>query len=284
MSSESPKLSDDIILAVSRAVFGGQRSWISVILIALLLVSMSLFSNAITGNVQGTAAKWVYYGLFPALMVVFVLAVRRAARHVNLIIVQDENPASTKALVLFLSPPGQDTERIAAMSRDAGVRGRIEDLSLREQFKSSWRMPLEAIAHHRSRLRWVVVIPSRDGDLRQDGTWRSLEDFRKLVTALAEKPNLQIRSLAELTSKELWAEGVDFEDAQMLVDSIDATYSALNAAGIEDSEIMVDVTGGQKPTSIAGAAVALEKRRRKFQYVSTRGFRIQAYDITYRSE
>jgi hypothetical protein len=47
---------------------------------------------------------------------------------------------------------------------------------------------------------------------------------------------------------------------------------------------MIDITGGQKPPSVAGSAVALEKEGRRIQYVSTRDFKIRSYDITYRTE
>jgi hypothetical protein len=74
--------------------------------------------------------------------------------------------------------------------------------------------------------------------------------------------------------------GVDFEAAQDMVDALDTIYKSLNA-DYKDNEIMVDVTGGQKPPAVVGAAVALEDYR-LFQYVSTRDYKIRSYDITYR--
>jgi hypothetical protein len=75
---------------------------------------------------------------------------------------------------------------------------------------------------------------------------------------------------------------VDFENAQALVDAVEQAFDWLHDQQINDYEIMVDITGGQKVPTVAGAAVALGEGRR-FQYVSTRDYKVCAYDITYRT-
>jgi hypothetical protein len=278
------KLTDDLTLAVSRAVFGGMRSFSSISLIALLLVAMSLFGNTITGDFQQPWAKVIFYSLFPLMMVAFYFKIRRAVSHVSLVILQDENPLPAKALILFLSPPGLDAPIISSLINDSDVRGRILEVDVRNRLKGSWRMPIEAIAHHCPRLEALVLIPSKDSGSSTDGTWRCIDDFQALVRSFCDPRKLRIFTLAGLTANHRWNKGVDFENAQELVDSIGETYLALNDVQLEDHEIMVDVTGGQKPSSIAGAAVSLERGGRRFQYVSPKGYKLRAYDITYRTQ
>ncbi len=42
--------------------------------------------------------------------------------------------------------------------------------------------------------------------------------------------------------------------------------------------MIIDVTGGQKPTSIAGALMTLYYDR-EFQYVSTQNYKVKSYDV-----
>lgn len=129
-----------------------------------------------------------------------------------------------------------------------------------------------------------LLIPSKDSPASTDGTWRCVPDFQNLVRSLCDRQKPKIFTLVGLTANQRWDNGVDFENAQELVDSIGETYLALNEVHLGDDEIMVDVTGGQKPSSIAGAAVSLERGGRRFQYVSPKGYKLRAYDITYRTQ
>jgi hypothetical protein len=145
-------------------------------------------------------------------------------------------------------------------------------------------MPIEAIAYHLDRpLKKVVVLPSSDyvrGDGTKDpGTYSDFGLFATMVsTMIGDGPRVEIVSLADF-AKHRWMNGVDFETAQEMVEALDSIYASLNEV-YKDNEIMVDVTGGQKPPAVVGAAVALEDYRR-FQYVSTRDYKIRSYDITY---
>ena len=85
------------------------------------------------------------------------------------------------------------------------------------------------------------------------------------------------------TAGELTAcrEGVNFEDAQQLVDAIALVQELLRKLGIPTREILVDITGGQKPPTVAGAVASLGEGRR-FQYVSTvNDYKVVTYDPTY---
>ena len=55
--------------------------------------------------------------------------------------------------------------------------------------------------------------------------------------------------------------------------------SKMRRKGIPESEIMVDFTGGQKPSSVVAAAVTFN-RRVKAQYVQTnRPWNVVSYDL-----
>lgn len=165
----------------------------------------------------------------------------------------------------------------------------------------SWRMPLQAIAHHaRGRtdgtpgaLQRVVVIGSSDrqpGD--GTGTVHHFKKFRDLVGKLRQDdPNASEFSISDLHGLirkyrvrvvKDYSNGVDFEKPSELEEAVYHAFLALNQSGIPDEDILVDVTGGQKPLSIAGAVVALAKQRR-IQYISTHDYRVRVYDVEFES-
>ncbi len=74
--------------------------------------------------------------------------------------------------------------------------------------------------------------------------------------------------------------GIDFQDVKEIFNTIEEIYRELAQEDIKEKEIIVDVTGGQVPTSI-GAAMATLSRGRQFQYVSTKDKSIILYDIGY---
>jgi hypothetical protein len=64
------------------------------------------------------------------------------------------------------------------------------------------------------------------------------------------------------------------------VNALDQAFDWLHNQHIKDYDTMVDITGGQEVPTVAGAAVALGEGRR-FQYVSTRDYKVRTYDIMY---
>jgi hypothetical protein len=187
----------------------------------------------------------------------------------------DDKPSGVKALILFLSPPGRDNV-------DA-IHGDITDPAVRQQFKGSWRMPIEAIFHHldRKSLELIALIPSADvGEIR--GTIHEGDKFRNLVKRLTAGADgrPEIKTAAELLSDSTLADGVDFENADLLVRVTGRVWTALEDRGYRTKDILIDITGGQKTTTIAGAAVSLHELR-QFQYVSTHDYRVQTFDIDY---
>jgi len=77
-----------------------------------------------------------------------------------------------------------------------------------------------------------------------------------------------------------YALGVEYESPREIEEAVNIAYEACYRLGIRDHDILVDVTSGQKPASVAGAVVALGVNRR-IQYVSTHDYRVRVYDVTF---
>lgn len=286
MNHRPPKLWKDHSVELARSVFGSVHwtTWKAGLLIIGFLISLNLFSSSIYDISEGQfeCSHLVYIPLF-ALSVFFILWIAEdAASRVNLDIVQTENPQPCTTLILFLSPPGRDEPWIRQALQDTQPKDITND-ETRKQFQGSWRMPIEAIAYHLNhrKLEKIVILPSSDSPNLTDGTYRYLSLFIDLIRQLTqERKFLHITGLHEIDSR--WEKGVDYETAQALVEALNETFQWLRTQGLKNQDILVDITAGQKISTIAGAAVALGKEQ-WFQYVSTRDYKVRAYDITYRA-
>src|SRR5439155_265476 len=71
----------------------------------------------------------------------------------------------------------------------------------------------------------------------------------------------------------------DFETFDNLFDGLEKMLDRFKQEGKDESEVMFDVTGGQKPNSIVAALVTVN-RHAKFQYVRTNDpSKVKAYDL-----
>ena len=77
---------------------------------------------------------------------------------------------------------------------------------------------------------------------------------------------------------------MEFEDVDVVSQVTDDAYLDLLRHRLPDAEILIDVTGGQKPNAVAATAVALAEGRR-IQYVACDReggeCRVKVYDVTY---
>ena len=126
----------------------------------------------------------------------------------------------------------------------------------------NWQPVLRAIACHTPK-RVNLVGSAGDG-----GSFGALEDCRKLIGLYLSHAYIS-----------MFDRPVDFEDIERLMGALDEVVEKEKRAGMEEGEILIDVTGGQKTTSIAGALVTLRSRV-KFQYVQTKApFDPLVYDV-----
>ncbi len=151
--------------------------------------------------------------------------------------------------------------------------------TFRERFGGlAWRMPIEAIAYHCPRLEWVIVISSKG----KGGSRVQFKLFKALCGQLFAGHKPRILDLADTDST--YTAGLDFDDVDQLSTATDGAFQHLQEKGLPASDILIDVTGGQKTNSIAGAAVALAEGRH-IQYVGynsqTKTYPVRVYDVTY---
>jgi hypothetical protein len=285
-----PGLWLSVVDAVARQF--GSRNQVILVILFTLWISLNLFSSGVDKLVEGVpglrSGPWgAVVRMLPLVILIGIIyrGVQRAKRRIRLRANQDDNPQTCEALILFLSPPGKDASRLKDWLTDTNLRCRVADKIVRERFQGSWRMPLEAIGWHVGRLKKIVIIPSCDDPLdpkKKDGTFRNLTDWRLLLNWFLPFPErIEIRDVTEPPFNR--PVGVDFEKLQELFDVLEEIIRWLNEGGTKDYEIMIDITGGQKVPGVAGAAVALGEGRR-FQYVSTRDYRVHSYDPTYNSD
>jgi len=304
-NARPPRLQAEYGLLLIRQLAGSSKAVIVFGAIALT-VMLAVFTNAlwdllvhIPGLSKNENFPWIIdcFAIlaFPLLLLGLWLWARKGRPVIRVSAIQDSKPPKVKSLILCLSPCGNKDQQLVKDICDQKIPATINDSGFLARFQGAWRMPLEAIAYHQERLEQLILIPSADqsrqGGPTFPGTYREVDCFRELVHKLwprgADQPP-QVRNISQCISRQMpdsdpprdYALGVDFEDVAALVNAIEDAYSALLSQKIPSYEILVDVTGGQKPSTVAGATVALADGRR-FQYVSMHDYRVRTYDVTY---
>ena len=256
-----------------------------VLLVIATLVSLGWFSDSLfewltdldhwcQGN---TVADWWplhrLIGVFTFITIITALWANAAGarKRYRPRIASDPQPAAVKALVLYLSA-------LPSPLADNDLTPPTNLQQFRErQGDTSWRMPVEAIAHHLPRLQRVVLISSSG----KHGSHAQGARFKQLCNQLFGNA-LQVDDIAALDNS--WSGGIDFNDVERLTHATDDAHRLLEQGGLNPRDILIDVTGGQKTNSIAGAAVALAEGR-TIQYVAfdrdQHSYRVIAYDVTY---
>lgn len=259
-----------------------------------LLVSSGLFVNGAFQGILEIMPFWATLAPFPALAGYIIFRAKQDMQQLHIEVEENTHPAKVRALILFLSPPSSgegrnDTELIHSLLASNGRNNAESFLSeaTRNRFQGPWRMPLESISHHYPAISHISIIPSSDHIDQRSGNVRpGTHEFESKFISLVEEltPNdghpIIFHPLNRLGDE--WQHGANFESVKELVKCLDAAYRHLEEQGISGRDILVDITGGQKPPTIAGAMMALAEGRR-FQYVSTQDKAITQYDVTYAS-
>lgn len=138
----------------------------------------------------------------------------------------------------------------------------------------SWQQMLRCIKPHKDRLKHIYLIGSPDGNGKK-GSYEVLcaaEFFINHYLKNIKDPKLHKHP-----------ESIDFEDFDSLTAAFDKAIAEFKEIGITEKDIIIDITGGQKPVSIAGAVITLNKNV-TFQYVQTipdksGKYKVWAYDV-----
>jgi len=147
----------------------------------------------------------------------------------------------------------------------------------------NWQQLLRCIKPHIHTLEAVYVIGSKDTEepdpktgqmTKKLGSHTAIDDVKAII--------------ARYCNKKPWIkpdrEPVDFENFNDLQAAILRGIKEISQEhGIDESDIIIDVTGGQKTASIAGAVVTLN-RSVAFQYVQTNSpYDVWEYDLAMRT-
>ncbi len=186
---------------------------------------------------------------------------RKAIKHRGKIEVIQERPLPKKVLAVFLSPLIKKLKKEALQERLNN--GNLTEKDIEE---TEWEMPLRAIRHHGQGLKKVYVLTS-------PLTHGLIDIFRSVVKQFY--PSVEV--------EEVKPGGIEFQDIKVVFEAVEDIYNRAKEQGFKESDVIVDVTGGQVTNSIAGAIATLTLGR-KFQYVSTKDKNVLAYDIGYFEE
>jgi hypothetical protein len=176
-----------------------------------------------------------------------------------------------------------------------GYESLAKDIDALKEWKRStrkqwpWEMQLSAIHHHvkGGTLRAVTLICSPESSKQADwflrllGKYKELNSIRvnlfladgRLVTLTAEN------APRDDSPADRWTPAWDFEDFNRLSSGLIELLDQLNREGTPDERIMIDMTGGEKPTTVVAAA-ATYNRAVHAQYVRTNPeWEVVGYDL-----
>jgi hypothetical protein len=259
----------------------GQKNfgWQAVLYTALLFIAGGWLPNGVADFIKylnGDWSLWAFnYQLTTSLgiLIYFGLRLKKIVNSPRKIEVSNEPPEPVKVLGVFLS--SFNVRFNSAQPQPVIVKGKeqeslekvlSEQSAKRETLDgTTWEMPLKAIEFHKSRIETLYLFTSSGSK----GTTTDSDLFVRLVNALY--PGI---SVAELVPG-----GVDFENIKEIFSAVEDLYGDAVAQGYKEKDVLVDITGGKKPNSIA-ASIATLAAGRKFQYISEDKV-VRSYDVGY---
>ncbi len=161
-----------------------------------------------------------------------------------------------KALVIFLSSVKEE------LMPECRKISSMEDFKLIKK-PLAWEMPLIALREHIESLEILVVMSSKESHAQ-------INEFKELAKRIFPT----VERLEILTPNP-----VNFENIEKIQESLEEVYKGLEGKGLKESDILIDITGGQKPVSIAGASTTVIYPNRYFQYVSTNTKEVRIYNM-----
>lgn len=125
----------------------------------------------------------------------------------------------------------------------------------------NWQQSLRAIHFHASTLEHLVVVPSLSKP-REPGSEDYDKPFRKLLAHYLAQPDWRSKFTVTIRPP------VDYEDFEKLHTAFIDVIKFAKDKNFTESDIVFDITAGQKVASVAAAIVTLTTRA-DFQYVQT---------------
>jgi hypothetical protein len=273
--------------------------WVALLSTLSILVLGGWVTDALKGDPLFTGVPWlrdhqwaVRIGLVAVLIFLAwrVFLSRRELMSVGALSQGAAEPR--RALILPLSPAGavigrEPDGRLRIQRVRGGVpvgepvflQGRAEALDQDIQTLDAlnrwpWQQLLRSIGPHRQSLRRLHLL----GSSGTGGSHADIDSARKLL--LPYLPNCVAPTASD---------PVDFDDLKAMMKALRRAVGDLAAERdsstgrrIREEDIVIDVTGGYKPTSIAGAIMTLSSNV-TFQYVHTSGTnQVREYELLHR--
>ena len=289
------------------------KEWIPWLTAALVVLSGNWAASAISDSlclifggeqIKPSGLRILYIGVFFISVILFIRQ-RKNLFPPHTRYLAGEAMEKKKHLVLSLSNLATDLAAKGGIPAELQLKHKNlkEDIDIITAYKTTtasnvkwtWEMPFRAILHHAETprvLESVTVICSRKTN-DSDGAVGSIDQlhlFYDIFRKYGELSAVPLRLLAkksdhftlvEITSKETISsyEGLDFEDFDELSQALWVLLSEFKDRKIRETDVAIDITGGQKPTSIVGAAITFS-RKIKAQYVQTnRPWGVISYDV-----
>lgn len=253
-------LQADAVKKVAHQLLGMDHfSVIALFMVALFFLGAGWLPDAGTNLLlPGGIKKTGWFQLAGSVIVFtfFGLLIRYNLKKQQQVKIVTSSPPLARILIIFLSTCSKTLwERLQAK----------EEVTVEQLVGTSWEMPLLAIEYHQKRLEQLFVFTSAGAN----GTHHQFKAFHDIIAA--RYPKLKII--------EMTGEGTDFEDMATVHRELDQLYEQFDRLPEYGSQdIILDITGGQKPNSIAGALATLAEGR-QFQYVSTVNKKVLCYDL-----
>ncbi len=205
--------------------------------------------------------------------------------------ISNEEAEEREHLILFLSNLPENLEEsdgvpdCLRLSQD--IDKDIEEIVKLKQgprpLRWAWEMPLRAIQHHQIKLKTLTLICSRESISQVNlfvniCTRYRIKGLEKIfLLAREDSRPLIINLMTENGLSDL--HGFNFQSFDELSQAMWYLMRAFRKDGFPECQIMIDITSGQKPTSIVGASMTFN-REIKAQYVSTnKPWEVLSYDI-----
>lgn len=227
------------------------------------LAQQQLLVTALTVLLFIGISAWVYRN-----RQIFTLA-RNLSRHlcephtVVILLVSPPNtlPATVSPLFPLRLTAGQQSVDLQGVSL-------IEDIAALGTIRWNWQQLLRAIVPHSATIQRLHLI----GSPEPTGSFQNLALCQRFLEHYL--PGVDILHVQE---------PVDFEDFNALVRCMREIIADEKRRGMHEHDIIIDVTGGIKTASIAGASITFNSQV-TFQYVQTQPpNEVYAYDVVYQS-
>lgn len=196
-----------------------------------------------------------------------------------------------KGLILLLSIPNPKnftfpcTKDCFLELNDVRLEGKslVQDIKALNGAKWNWQQLMRGLEPHIYSLEAVYVIGSKDTE-EPDPKTGIMKVNKGSYGDISNAHNIVEKYCTNNPKPLKYGQVVNFENFEELQAAITKGIEELRqVCGIDERDIIIDVTGGQKTTSIAGAVVTLN-RDISFQYVQTNyPYGVWEYDLAMRT-